>query len=118
MKIRTSTPSDFVILPEVMGVIVYAALLRVWSVYALATFYAPTVESGGRRMISSPMFFGLSLVNLGLLGLLYKAYGRTKDDGPSVKLAHTVGLAVAAILVVLVQVGVFQAHDLWVANDR
>jgi len=103
--------SEFVILPEVMLVLIYASSIRVWSIWTLLTFrFVPPEEGGPLRIISTSQFAWVSALNGVLLVLLILAGLRSRRSARSLRRGHFAGIVFAAGILILLQVGAIQAY--------
>ncbi len=113
MKAASPTFSESVILPEVILVLVYAFLVRVWSVWAFSTLRAVRIgEQDPSHMVSGAQLIGVTVINVALLCMLGLAAVRTKHSSPSLRRGHLAGIGLAIIVTVLVQVAALRGYSL------
>ena len=95
-----------VIRPSVLASIVYFGLCSVWAIYTLCTAKYPTIESTDPwRFLTSSQYLGVSVVNI-LFALAFLIDARATLRGPvEARRAHLAGLAFAAVILVLLQIG-------------
>ncbi len=113
LKAAAPTFSDSVILPEVILVLVYAVLVRTWSIWTFCTLrYQEVGEHGPVNLVSGGQLTVVSLINVGLLALLGFALVRTKFSPPGLRRGHIAGIGLAAVVAILIQVAAFQGFGL------
>lgn len=113
LKAATPTFSDSVILPEVILVLVYAVLVRIWGVWVFTTLHTVGIgEQGPIRMVSDWQLAGTSLINVGLLVMLGFAAFRTKHSSPSLRRGHLAGIGLAMVVTVFVQMAALRGYGL------
>ena len=101
-----------VIRPSVVAGIVYFGLCSVWAIYTLCTAKFPTIESTEPwRLLSTPLYLGVSAVNVVFALAFLLDWRKSLASPPELRRAHFVGLALAAIVLVLVQIGAHYAHS-------
>ena len=107
---KNSAPFS-IIRPSVLASIVYFGLCSIWAIYTLSTAKFPTIESTEPwRILSSSQYLGASVVNI-LFALVFLIDARATLRGPvEARRAHLTGLAFAAVILVLVQIGAHQAY--------
>lgn len=104
------TATSFVILPEVVMAMVYLVLVRLWSIWAFATFrYAPLGEEG-RLFLPDLEFALVTGCNVVFAALFVLAARRSRQSSPALRRGHFAGLVLAAICVALLQYAAILAH--------
>jgi len=106
------TPTSYtVIRPSVLASIVYFGLLSVWAIYTLCTAKLPTLGSTEPlSFLSSSQYLWVSVANT-VFALAFLLDARVTLRGPvEARRAHLTGLAFAAVILVLVQIGAHLAY--------
>jgi len=111
MRPPKSPTSYTVIRPSVLASIVYFGLSSVWAIYTLCTAKFPTIDSTEPwRFLSSSQYLWVSVVNI-LFALAFLIDARATLRGPAeARRAHLTGLAFAAVILVLLQIGAHLAY--------
>ncbi len=111
MRPPKSPTSYTVIRPSVLASIVYFGLSSVWAIYTLCTAKFPAIDSTEPwRFLSSAQYLWVSVVNI-LFALAFLIDARATLRGPvEARRAHLTGLAFAAVILVLLQVGAHLAY--------
>ncbi len=111
MRPPKSSSSYTIIRPSVLASIVYFGLSSVWAIYTLCTAKSPTIgASEPVGFLSSSQYLWVSAVNI-LFALAFFIDVRATLRGPvEARRAHLAGLAFAAVILVLVQIGAHLAN--------
>ena len=111
MRPPKNSASFTIIRPSVLASIVYFGLCSVWAIYTLCTAKFPGIESTEPwRFLTSSQYLGVSVVNI-LFALAFLIDARATLRGPvEARRAHLTGLAFAAVILVLMQIGAHLAY--------
>ncbi|MFT5290877.1 MAG: hypothetical protein ACI8QS_002109 [Planctomycetota bacterium] len=105
--------TEFVILPEVMLVMAYALVTRIWSIWAFLTSRFLRLDESNPdpyRMVPGLLLCTVTAVHIAFLVLLVFAWRRVRRSSPSLRQGHYASLVLGVAIIVLLQVAAFSGH--------
>ncbi len=113
---QRSTQVNWVLRPAVLAVLIYGSVLRFASLYFLSTLRYPTGPDDSAYGAGwDRLGVGLTVLNLGLAGLMVREMLAARDRGAALRRAHMAGATLGLIYLVSLQWLVIRAPDVFEA---